>query len=200
MLKIILIIIIFAIVGFGIYFWFKTPKTVLENPTIQGFGKILGFSKNTSNENNTNKDKQEDLFTQTENSLVKNTQKSIETARDVVYNNAKTTLDNVFDKQQSDNQEVSVNVLGVANNNANQPSYVIDLAKDSNLKMNLSLNTKYYLKFQNIPQNYCLYINNNKYPLTGGIVEVQFEKGGSFPIRTNSCDLNDKSIGTLTVQ
>ncbi len=199
MLKIILIIVIFAVLGLGIFFWFKTPKTVLENPTVAGFGKILGFTKDTPKDNN-DKSKQQDLYTQTRDSLEKNTQKSIETAKDIVYNEAKTTLDNVFNKQSNDTQEVTVNVLGITNNNSNQPIYIIDLAKDSDLKMNLSLNTKYYLKFQNIPQNYCLYINNNKYPLVSGIVEIQFEKSGNFPIKANSCELNDKSIGILTVK
>lgn len=197
MFKIILVITIVIVIGLGLFFYFKTPKTKLENPIGQSLGKVLGFEKNKPTDNQPN------LLTQTKDSLEKNTQNRLDSVKTIVYNEVKTTLDNVFDKQATNDKnitEVTVNVLGVTNTDSNKPSYTIDLAKDSDLKIDLAVNTKYYLKFQNIPQNFCLYIANNKYPISGGIVEIQFTKVGNYPIKANSCDLNDKNIGTLSVQ
>ncbi len=197
MFKIILIVAVLIILGIGIFLYVKPKKTNLENPFFQSLGKVLGFTKDTPSE-----DKPNNLLTQTKDSFERNTQKSIETAKEVAYNQVKTTLDNAFNKQSSNDKntnEVIVNVLGVTNAD-NQQSYNIDFAKDQDLKLNLNVNNKYYLKFQNIPNNYCIYINNNKYPISNGVVEIQFGKGGSYPIKANSCDLNEKNIGTLTVQ
>ncbi len=200
MFKIIFIIIILILVGLGIYFWFKSPiKTTLENPTIQNLGKILGFSKETPS-NNTRSSNDNNLIDQTKNSFEENAKKGIETAKTIVYNEAKTTIDNVFDKQTDNSQPVTVNVLGVTNTDPNQQLYVIDFSKDNDLKLNLIVNNKYYLKFQNIPANYCIYINGDKYPISDGVIEIQFAKIGNYPIKTNRCDLNDKNIGTVTVK
>lgn len=192
------IILVFAvvIVCLGIFFYFKIPKTQLENPFIQSAGKILGFSKDTPTDNQPN-----NLITQTKDSFKENAAKNIETIKENVYNEAKTTLDNVFNKQASNNnQVVSVNILGVTNSDTDKESIVIDLTQNNDIKLNLSLNKKYYLKFQNIPQNYCLYIDNDKYPLKDSTIEIQFSQTGNYPVKANSCDLNEKNIGTLTVQ
>lgn len=201
MLKIILVIIIFVLLGLGLFFYFKSPiKGDLASPFVQNLGKILGFSKTTSSP----KENADNFLSKTKDSVEKNTQNTVETVKTIVYNEAKTTLDNVFNKPTStdqpvNNQTVNVTVLGVSSSDNVNPSYVIDLSKDSSLNLSLSINQKYYLKFQNIPQNYCIYINDKKYPLNDGVIEIQFTQGGNFPIKANSCDLNDKNLGTLTV-
>ncbi len=198
MFKIILVIIIIVLVGLGLFFWFQTPKTKLENPITKTLGRILGFENSSPTNRATN------LLDQTKDSFSKNTEEAANTVKTTVYNQAKTTLDNVFNKQSNSNdsttQVANVTVLGVSNTNNVNCCYTIDLSKDTNLNLSLSVNQKYYLNFQNIPQNYCIYINNNKYPLNNGIIEIQFTQSGNFPIKANSCDLNDKSIGTLTVR
>lgn len=187
MFKIIIITTVIALLV-GLYFWIKPQRTKLENPFIQSAGKILGFSKDTP--------------TEVTNSFKENTAKNIETIKETVYNEAKTTLDNVFNKQAStDDKVANVNVLSVTtNSDIDKKSIIIDLTQNNDLKLTLSLNKKHYLKFQNIPQNFCLYINNNKYPITDGTVEILFTTAGNYPIKANSCDLNEKNIGTLTVQ
>lgn len=185
MFKIILIIII--VLGLGLFLWFKSPRTNLIIPFFtQTLGKV-----------------QPNLLDQTKDSFTKNSEEAVNTVKTTVYNQAKTTLDNVFNKPISNDQTsqvASVTVLGVSSINNVDPTYIVDLSKDTNLSLSLSVNQKYYLKFQNIPQNYCIYINNNKYPLNNELVEIQFTQGGNFPIKANSCDLNDKKIGTVTVQ
>ena len=197
MFKIILIAILLVAIGIGSFFYFKETKTKLENPLFQSMGKILGFSKDTVNEGNPS-----NLLNETKESFESNTQKNIETIKETVYDKAKTTLDNVFNKQSNNNDQVaSVNVLAVTTtSDIDKQSITVDLTQTNDLKLTLGLNKKYYLKFQNIPQNYCLYINNNKYPITDSTVEIQFNQRGNFPIKANSCDLNEKNIGTLNVE
>ena len=201
MLKIIFVIIVFILLGLGVFFYFKSPvRTDLASPFVQNLGRILGFTKTILPKENA-----DNLLNKTKTSAQENAQKSVETVKTTVYNQAKTALDNVFNKQASNeqvvnNQTVNVTVLGVSSTDNVKPSYIIDLSKDSSLNLSLSVNQKYYLKFQNIPKDYCIYINNDKYPLNDGIVEIQFTQGGNFPIKANSCNLNHKNIGTLTVQ
>lgn len=200
MFRIVFVIIIFSILGLGLFFYFRSPsKTDLASPFIQNLGKVLGFSKSIPSP----KEATDNLINRTKNSAQENAQKSIETVKSNVYNEAKTALDSVFNKQdnnkQANNPGVNVTVLGISSSDNTKPSYIIDLSKDSSLNLNLSVNQKYYLKFQNIPTNYCIYINDKKYPLNDGLIAVEFTQGGNFPIKANSCDLNDKNLGTLTV-
>lgn len=179
--------------GLGIFFWFNSSlKTKLESPFSQTLGKVLGFENNSPNN-------KPDLLDQTRDSFTKTAQGAVNTVKTTVYNEAKTTLDNVFNKPTSNDQPVNVSVLRVSSTDNINPSYTIDLSKDTNLNLSLSVNRKYYLKFQNIPINYCLYINNNKYPLDSGVVEILLTQVGNFPIKTNSCNINDKNIGILSV-
>lgn len=195
MLKIIIIILAVGAVSLGFFFWFNNPKTGPENPLVENLGKILGFSEDTRTGGKT-----DNLIDKTKDSFEENSKKTIDTAKTNLYDSAKTALDNVFDKQDSSENKVQINIVtgeDVKNTNA---EYTIDLSKDTNLNLSLSVNKKYYLKFKNLPNNYCLYINGNKYALNDDVVEIQFTKGGSYPIKTNSCDLNDKNIGNITVQ
>lgn len=204
MVKVILVIITVIIICLALFLLIKNPTTKLESPISQGLGKILGFSNNTQTGNNTNDSKTNNPLTQTKDSLGKNAQKSIESGiesvKTLVYNEARTTLDNVFEKQADSDKAVTVNVLGVVTDVDNQQEFIIDLSRDSDLKLTLAVNNKYYLKFQNIPPNYCLYINGDKYPITEDLIEIQFSKSGNYPIKANSCDLNDKNIGSLIVR
>lgn len=198
MLRIIIIVTTFVIILLiGFYLWIRPQKNDLENPFfIQNIGKILGFSNDTTTSN-----KPDNLVNQTKDSIEENAQKNIESFKETVYKEAKTTLDNVFNKTDNSNdQAVSVNILNKTNADIDKESIIIDLSRNDDLKLNLSLNKKYYLKFQNIPQNYCLYILSDKYPIKDGAIEIQFNQSGNYPLKANNCDLNEKNIGTLTVE
>lgn len=170
----------------------------MPTPTIQSIGKILGLEAKAPGS-------KPNLIDQTKNTVAKNTQNTVDTIKTSIYNEAKTTLDNVFsqnspdNKQASNDQVASVTVLGINSAENVTPSYIIDLSSNSNQALSLSVNKAYFLKFQNIPANYCIYINNDKYPLSDNMIKIQFSKGGSFPIKANSCNLDDKNIGTLMV-
>lgn len=203
MSKAALIIALIAILCLGLliwFKWFKFSKNQLYTPIAKTLAEVLGFPQDNKQDY---KRDGKNFFDQTKDSLTQNSQKTIESVKTTVYNEAKTTLDNVFDKQTSEDKngkEVNITVLGVTNQTADEDSFVIDLAKDQNLNMKLSLNKKYYFKFKNIPTNYCIYINNLKHPISEGTLEIQFTKTGNYPIKASSCEINDKNIGTLIVQ
>lgn len=208
MLKITLITaaVITLCLGLLIYFkWFKIPSSQLLTPIANTLADVLGFPKNPI-ESGGEKDSGKNLLDQTKDSVAQNTQKTIESVKTTVYDQAKTTLDQVFDKQPSDNKddknskEVQVTVLGVNNQTVDEDTYVFDLAANQGFNMTLSLNKKYYFKFKNIPANYCIYISGSKYPITDGTLEIQFTKIGNYSIKANSCELNEKDLGTLTIQ
>lgn len=191
MLKIILIVILLVGIFVGVFFYFNTSQK-FENPIGKTLEDILGSSEKSPPNPNKIINSAKDSF-----------DKNVDDAKDTAYSKAKTTLDNVFNKQSdpaNTTNDVVVNVLGVTNSNPSKTTYDIDLSSESDLKLNLSLNTKYYLKFKNIPNNYCLYINGNKYPITDGVLEIQFGKAGNYPIKANNCNLNDKSIGSVVVE
>lgn len=207
MLKITLITaaVIAICLGLLIYFkWFKIPSSQLLTPIANTLAEVLGFPKNPIESGAENSGK--NLLDQTKDSVAQNTQKTIESVKTTVYDQAKTTLDQVFDKQPSDNKddknskEVQVTVLGVNNQTVDEDTYVFDLTANQGFNMTLSLNKKYYFKFKNIPANYCIYINGSKYPITDSTLEIQFTKVGNYSIKSNSCELNEKDLGTLTVQ
>lgn len=177
----------------GLFFLFKPKEIKKQSPINNPLPEVLGFSKNITSANS------EDLISQTKDSLEKNTKNTLDNTKTNVYNTLRNTLDTVFDKQTSNNSFVEVNIENVSNSSIDS-EISIDLETNTNLKLDLSVNKKYYLKFKNLPKNYCIYINNDKYPLTDDIIEIQFSKIGNYPIRTSSCDSNDKNVGVLTVK
>ena len=139
-----------------------------------------------------------DFFDQTKDTLQETSQNLIETVKDQTYSQTQNTVDAIFNKSISDTT-VAINIL--QDYNPPPGSFIIDFSKDSNLKLSLNKGVKYYLQFKNIPTNYCLYIIDNKYQIIDTkIVELQFNSSGTYPIRLNSCEVNDKNLGELVVQ
>lgn len=146
----------------------------------------------------TAKDQINNFFDQTKDSLQETSQNLIDTVKDQTYNQAQNTVNTVFDKPDPTSL-VTVNILGVSKVPPN--SITIDFLNDTNLKLNLNKGIKYYLQFKNIPLNYCLYISDNKYQVSDNkLIELQFNSSGTYPIRLNSCEVNDKNLGELVVQ
>lgn len=193
MWKILLLLGLVLIISASFY-WIKDSPLIKTNLTSknQPPGKVLVAT--ISN-----------LFNQTKQSLEKTSQNITNTVKEQAYNQAQNTVNTVFDKPNptispsTTTDKVTVNILGVSNPPTG--SFIIDFSKDSNLKLSLSKGVKYYLQFKNTPQNYCLYIADNKYEIIDSrIIELQFNLGGTYPIRLNSCEVNDKNIGELVVQ
>ena len=139
----------------------------------------------------------------TRNNLEQNSQNAVNNIKETIHDKAQEALDTVFNKQTSDEKVISVRVLTADNTSVGvgQKVYDIDLSKDANFKVTLSKNSKYYLKFQNVLPNYCLFIEDIRYEIQNNqILEVQFSSTGTYAIKTNSCNLTDRHIGEIIVQ
>lgn len=179
-----------------IFVWFKYPNTIKSNLPAP-ISKILGTINTNQN------DDQGNIINNAKDSLEQTSQTVVNNAKDTAYQEAKSALDNVFGKQSSTtNQTVNVSILGESTETPPQSDlYNIDLSQATNLKVNLQKNTNYYLKFQNTPANYCLYINDNKYPIgEDKTVKIIFTSSGTYSIKTNTCNLADKILGEFTVK
>lgn len=165
-----------------------TPKIT---PT---FPDILGtITYNLSSQSN--------ILGQAKDLVEGNSQKVADSAKDTAYLEAQSALDRVFGKESSKDtaQAVFVSVEDAGNNQGHNV-YNIDLSKTTNLKLNLQKNTDYYLKFQNTPADYCLYINESKHPIKDQTVKLIFTSSGTYSLKANTCNLDDKVLGELTVQ
>lgn len=145
----------------------------------------------------------QDSIKDTQSNLEQNSKDAVNNIKETVYDKTQEVLDTVFNKQTSDDQVATVRVI-TANNPSvgeDQKVYDIDLSKDTNFKVTLSKNSKYYLKFQNVSPNYCLFIEDKRYEIENNqIIEVQFSSIGSYAIKTNTCNATDRHIGEIIVQ
>lgn len=181
-----LIILLITLAGGFFFFWKLMPvqpsalQKVIKNIPIEEPSEVLSKTKEAFN---------------------KNSENSIKEIKNTAYVKAKKILDTTFAKKETAEEEVDVKITSPSNSPPNSEGlYVIDLSKDGNIKLGLSKNKKYQLKFLNVPLNFCLYIQSKKYTINNESgVELQFSSGGNYPIKANLCDLQDKNIGELVV-
>ncbi len=198
MWKIFFLVVLGLIIIAAIFFWIKFyPST---NPSKIKVDKSITDNNPPEDLPETAKKQVNNFFDQTRNSLLQTSQNLINTVKDQAYNQAQNTVNTAFDKSNSTaSSDVTVNILGVSK--PPPGTFIIDFSKDTNLKLSLSKGTKYSLQFKYIPQNYCLYIGDNKYKINDTeLVELQFNSGGTYPIRLNLCETNDKNLGEIVVQ
>lgn len=194
----ILLIVVIAGLLMAAFFWWQHPQFFSKKLPIKDFS-VLG---ETTPHKTPSKNSPENLLTSTTNlaeQLSQNlTNNLIDDTKNTLYKRTQSVLDTAFNKTPSENK---VSVL------VNPPTVmvdrvtILDFTKNNNLQIKLSRNNKYQLKFQNTPPNFCLYIDQNNYPIDDGkILEIQFINSGNYLIKANLCNLQDKTIGTITVE
>lgn len=198
--KILIILFLLFLVAVGLLFYFKKPAFIYNKT----FGGVMGQTTQANNEANTgSQDTANSPFqpiNDAKNKVLENTQQTANNIKDDVYNSVENSVNVIFNKQPQSSSQPTIQIVNSTSPLPQSP-VVIDLSKENNLKLTISKNSKYYLQFQNTPPNYCLYINNNKYAVDSQkTIEVIFSNAGSYPVKANSCDLNDKNIGELNVQ
>lgn len=185
-----MLILVAVALTLGVIFWWISPH-VFKKQTSTKEQKVLG--EITITKPDLPKNPTQDLLDNTTNSL----EEFSENLADSLYESSHDLVDKVFNKSAA--EEVNVSVLTSPTNHGNLT--VFDFNRDNNLQIKLLKNTKYQFKFQNNPPNFCLYIDGQKFQLEEGkIIEILFNKGGNYSIKANACDLQDKTIGTITVE
>lgn len=201
MLKAFIGAILIIVLATAAVFFTKRPSFIYDKT----FGRVLGQSIEQGilpGTDSTFPLSPPSLIDQSQSTLENKSQQLTGTLKDSVFNTAQSGLDTIFNKQPTNSTPVTVQVLDPSSTSITQQSItVVDLSKDNNLKLALPRSSKYDLQFQNTQSNQCLYINANKYPIENSkIIEIEFSSSGSYPIKVNSCDLNDKVIGEFDVQ
>lgn len=196
MSKIILILIILTtlVSALFIFIWWKKPQIITSILP----DNVLGETQNNKQSSSTNKSNE--FLNQKTDKLKQDSENTLNDFKDTVYNSAQAILDKTFSKQSD--KEVNVNIQTSTNSDeTNNNIHVIDLTKDSGIKIKLLKNTPYKLQFKNVPSNSCLYISEAKFEIDDSkIVAIEFQKSGNYSIKVGSCDLKDKVIGEITVE
>lgn len=197
MLKIVTAIVV-IIVTFIIFFWIKSPNVTGPDLPQNILGKftIRKYEKPLLDQNS------DDFLSGTKDSLEQKSKNTLNNIKEEIYDKAQQTLNTVFNKKPENDTTVKVSILHPSQAyDLKKNSLFIDFSKDQNLNLNLSKNTKYYLQFKNVPSNFCLYIDTDKYKIgDGNFLQLEFKTAGSYPMKANLCDLNDKIIGNLIVE
>ncbi len=134
----------------------------------------------------------------TQNFLKDKSQNATSDINSFIAQKAQAAVDKLFGNKESKAPQVStVPQSGQSSQNAVN----IDLSKSTDLKLSFTKNSKYDLIFQNVPDNFCLYVGDNKYQISPGqVTQMIFSASGTFPLKANLCDLNYKNLGEVSVQ
>lgn len=138
----------------------------------------------------------------------------VESAKEVLSDKAQESgkdLSNLLEEKKNDllkavlgekSPSVVVNPSpATSTTNENITLLVVDLSQSQTLNLKLKRGIKYLLLFKNVPPQSCLYVQEKSYPIESEkILEVEFKDTGAFTLQTNSCDLNYKNIGQVTVE
>ncbi len=187
------ILIIVLIIG-GVWWWLNPGKKISTSDLVSGItsweDKVLGTKEETINNL---REVPLDLANQTKTDI----QHSITNSASSINQ----TLDSVLGiKNLNPSQEVVVNIV-TPGPTANSNLLTFDMSQSQNLHLKLAKNTKYLMKFNNIPAGFCLYIINNQYKLSGDqLLEMSFANSGTFPIKMDKCETSVKNLGEFVVE
>lgn len=124
-------------------------------------------------------------------------QKDVLGASNSINNFIEQTAGNLLPKNSKNGTvEISVSPSQIVDQDLIQ----IDLLKDRKLKIKITKDKESYFKFQNVPSDFCLYLNQKKYPIESGkIVSIKLPERGTYPISFDFCDAEIKNIGEILV-
>lgn len=167
-----------------------------KNILFKDKGKTTQKSNQSAPQETKIQDKTTDLVLGTKEGL----QEQVQGVADTVNQFLDQTTNTILGKKPA-SWPVTVVVLEKTPENTNAPITQIDFLKDRQLKLVIPKNTPYYFEFQNVPADFCLYLNQNKYKIEGPkIVAVQFSESGTYALAADFCEPGAKDIGQLVVQ
>jgi hypothetical protein len=105
----------------------------------------------------------------------------------------------VINQKASDVLGEDVEVEVVETQDVEQGSQVISFT--SGKKLSLKKGVMYSLKFPDIPNGQCVFINGQKYQVgEGEVVQIKFTSSGAFPLKIDYCSPTEKSLGEVVVE
>jgi hypothetical protein len=78
---------------------------------------------------------------------------------------------------------------------------LIDYLTAKDLKLELKLNKPYYLDLRNVPEGYCLYVNQTSYSVDKNeFLSLNFESRGTYNLTFDKCDKGLQKFGEIVVE
>lgn len=78
---------------------------------------------------------------------------------------------------------------------------LIDYLTAKNLKLELKPNLEYYLDLRNVPEGYCLYVNQVSYFVAKDeFLNISFENSGNYALAFDKCDKKLQKFGEIIVE
>lgn len=140
-----------------------------------------------------------DVLSSTYNNFINNLKNKVEDIKDDLHQSSQNTLDKVFDENSSEtssNIEVSI----VSSKTTTGEEVLFDLNSDQPLNLKLQKNKEYLLRFKNIEDDKCLFINQSRYELKPDLIlKLSFTNSGTYKIKTGPCLTQEKDLGELVV-
>lgn len=191
MFQILLVLIFILVLGLGGFLFFtQSPEKKLSetNFNVENSSEkaVLGQEKI--------QEQSKELISTSKDSLQGNVNQTAQTINDFIEDKVSQVLG-----QKNDPPKIEIIEPGVVVEGVNQ-ELTFDLSKDRSRKMNLKVGSKYLLDFQNVPEGFCLYINNQQYQLSENKkILFQFSSTGSYPLKMDFCDNTQKDLGEFVV-
>lgn len=180
----ILIIFIFCL-GIGGWFFFNPQKSL---PTPDWLESVIKLKDEVLGETS---------VTEYPNNLV---EESRETLREGIKDKTGSVVE-VINQKTTEVLGEKVEVEVIVDNQSTNPSgteeEVISITPGK--KLSLKKGVLYSLKFPDIPEGQCLFINGQKYQLEGSVIKMRFNNSGSFPLKLDYCTPTEKSLGEVVV-
>ncbi len=78
---------------------------------------------------------------------------------------------------------------------------LIDYFTAKNLKLELKPNLEYYLDLRNVPEGYCLYVNQVSYFVAKNeFLNISFDSSGNYALAFDKCDKKMQKFGEIVVE
>lgn len=126
--------------------------------------------------------------------------------KDAIFNVTKETSNNIntaINKSldNTSDAKVKVNVIPADRQVSENILTTIDVSANKNIALNLKKGEKYFLKFQNLPPDFCLLVGSLQVFIdSDSLVELFFVDSGRFPIKADFCNPTVKTLGQITVE
>ncbi len=198
------IIIILAVAG--ITFWIVNPGSFedIAYSQINALQKIIQ-KKATKTIKTTSKNAQKDLENTSEKLIVQ--------AKENIQDQVSNTTESINTLLENKTQEVLGAVLGKEKQSAPKVEISsekpddkknitkLDFLTQKDIRLVFRKNQTHYIGVSNLPQNFCLFINQSKYALSNDdYVSILFDSSGNYSIHFDYCNNEEKKFGQIVVE
>ena len=138
------------------------------------------------------------ILTKKKDDLIDQSEQTKDDLTETLFVTAQNNLNSLFGKSVR-GPEITVNAT--TSPPANSETITINFTQLNSAPVKIKKGIKYSLVFTNTPANHCIYILGTKYPIGDDkTLVLQINSSGNYPIKSNSCETEEKDVGNLSVE